>query len=87
MEDNDKTKKQLINELIEMRRKVAELEVIKNGHKRIEKALKESEERYRSLFEASTEGILIADIETMRLKYANSALSKMLGYSEEELKK
>jgi PAS domain S-box-containing protein len=49
--------------------------------------LKESEERYRTLFENSAEGILVADIESKKFLYANPAISRMLGYSKEELKK
>lgn len=47
--------------------------------------LRESEEKYRALFEASADGILIADIETKTFKYANPAMGRMLGYSTEEL--
>lgn len=54
-------------------------------HKRAEKALKESEERYRALFQGAAEGIIVADVETKRFKYANPALCEMLGYSKEEL--
>jgi PAS domain S-box-containing protein len=54
--------------------------------KRAERALRESEQKYRVLFESSADGILIADIETKKFQYANPALCKMLGYSEEELK-
>jgi len=56
-------------------------------HKQAEKSLEESEMRYRSLFETAAEGILIADIKTKKFKYANPAISKMLGYSAEELTK
>jgi PAS domain S-box-containing protein len=52
-----------------------------------ENALEESEERYRTLFEKATEGIIIADIESRELKYVNPAICKMLGYSQEELTK
>jgi len=55
--------------------------------KAAQKAIRESEERYRSLFEFGMDGILIADIETKRFKYANPALCKMLGYSAKELKR
>jgi len=48
-------------------------------------ALRESEERYRVLFESATEGIVIADIRTKKFKYANPAICRMLGYSVEEL--
>jgi len=54
--------------------------------KRTEEALLDSEVRYRTLFEISADGILIADIETKTFKYANPALCRMLGYTEEELK-
>ncbi len=47
--------------------------------------LQASEAKYRNIFEAAAEGILIADIETMKLVAANPAICKMLGYTEEEL--
>jgi PAS domain S-box-containing protein len=53
--------------------------------KRAEAALRDSEARYRMLFEASADGILIADVETKTFKYANPAVCRMLGYTEEEL--
>jgi len=55
-------------------------------HKRAEEAMRESEARYRALFEGSADGILIADLETRAFKYANPALCRMLGYSEEEMR-
>ncbi|MCD6415268.1 MAG: response regulator [Planctomycetes bacterium] len=48
-------------------------------------AMRNSEERYRTIFEGAAEGILVADTETRRFTYANPALCRMLGYSEEEL--
>ena len=57
-----------------------------NKRKRAEILLEESEERYRLLYEAITDGILIADVETKTFKYANPALCRMLGYTEEELR-
>ncbi len=54
--------------------------------KKAEIKLKESESRHKVLFEASADGILIVDTKTKEFKYANSALCRMLGYSEEELK-
>jgi PAS domain S-box-containing protein len=53
--------------------------------KRAEEALRNSEGRYRALFEGAAEGILVADIETRRFKYANPAVCTMLGYTTEEL--
>jgi PAS domain S-box-containing protein len=50
-----------------------------------EEALYESETRYKAIFESAKEGILIADVETKQLVYANPALCRMYGYTEEEL--
>ncbi|MGD0652038.1 MAG: PAS domain S-box protein, partial [Verrucomicrobiia bacterium] len=54
--------------------------------KRMEDTLRDSEARYRAIFQASPDGILIADIETKMFKWANPALCRMLGYTEEELR-
>ena len=62
---------------------------IKLGHhfERIElvQSLKDSEEKYKIVFESSADGILIADTETMKFKYINQSLYKMLGYTKQEL--
>jgi PAS domain S-box-containing protein len=44
-----------------------------------------SEAKYRTLFEASPDGIMIANLDTKMLMFANPAICQMLGYSEEEL--
>ncbi len=49
------------------------------------KNLDESEKRYRTLFDGAAEGIIVADAETKSFIYANPAICKMLGYSEQEL--
>jgi PAS domain S-box-containing protein len=54
-------------------------------HKQTEDALRESEARYKTMFESAQEGILVAEIRTKRFKYANSAICEMFGYSAEEL--
>ena len=54
------------------------------GQKRAERALRESEERYRLVFDESPMGIGIAD-EDGRLIAINDAITEMLGYTEEEL--
>ena len=54
--------------------------------KQLEEKLIESEERYKTLFESAAEGILIIEIQTKEFKYANPAISRMLGYTVEELK-
>jgi len=54
------------------------------ARKNVEEALRASEERYRAFFQSAAEGILVADIETKKFMYANPAVCRMLGYTEEE---
>jgi PAS domain S-box-containing protein len=54
--------------------------------KQAEEALRESEQRYRGLFERTAEGILIADLKSKRFLHANPSICSMLGYSEEEFR-
>ncbi|MDY6790989.1 MAG: PAS domain S-box protein [Thermodesulfobacteriota bacterium] len=62
------------------------LNVARNISKRIEaeKALRESEERYRSVVENSHDGIMVVD-DHYRILYANSVMPKILGYSIKEI--
>ena len=53
---------------------------------RADEALRQSEVKYRTLFEASADGILITDDQTRMFRYANPAICRMLGYAEEELR-
>src|SRR5262245_41926591 len=48
-------------------------------------ALRESEHRYRRLFETAREGILILDSDTRRITDANPFITELLGYTREEL--
>jgi PAS domain S-box-containing protein len=53
--------------------------------KQSEEALRESEERYRTVVEQATECIYLADLDSRRIVETNAAFQKMLGYSAEEL--
>jgi len=44
-----------------------------------------SEATYRALYEGSADGILISDVETRKVRRANPAACRLLGYSEAEL--
>ncbi|MFQ6035369.1 MAG: PAS domain S-box protein, partial [Sedimentisphaerales bacterium] len=54
--------------------------------KRAEETLRKSEERYRTLYESSRDGIVTADLKG-NITECNQAYANMLGYSREELKK
>ncbi|GAB4580669.1 MAG: hypothetical protein Fur0022_34110 [Anaerolineales bacterium] len=53
--------------------------------KKAELALRESEERYRQLFEAESDAVFLIDNTTGQILEANSAAEAMYGYSREEL--
>ncbi|MBN1398362.1 MAG: PAS domain S-box protein [Bacteroidetes bacterium] len=53
--------------------------------KQAEKALKDSETRYRRLFEAAQDGILILDADTGQITDINPYLQRMLGYARTEV--
>jgi len=50
-----------------------------------QEALIASELRYAAIFEGTAEAILIAEVETKRLRWVNSAACALLGYSRDEL--
>jgi two-component system cell cycle sensor histidine kinase/response regulator CckA len=54
-------------------------------HKMAEEKLRESEERYRTLFEDAIDGIALADAETGRLVECNQALCRMVERDRTEL--
>jgi len=54
--------------------------------KKAQRALKESEARYRTLFEGSPDGIIVADADTGEYIHVNPAICRELGYTEEEIK-
>ncbi len=65
---------------------VGVVEVVKDITKRknAEEALKESEERYRGLYESSIDGIASLDLKG-HIVECNQAFAEMLGYTKEEL--
>jgi PAS domain S-box-containing protein len=52
-----------------------------------EKKILESEERFKSIFENSNQGIVIIDVESRQFIMCNSAFSLMLGYNIQEVVK
>jgi diguanylate cyclase (GGDEF)-like protein/PAS domain S-box-containing protein len=53
--------------------------------RQLENILKESEERYRRLFETERDGIVFLEQREGKITHANPAIEKMLGYTEKEI--
>ncbi len=71
MNKNDRTNQELIEENFSLKQKIKELE--------------QSGSTCKALFAGAAEGILAADLQTKKFVYANPALCKMFGYTEEEI--
>ena len=59
MKDQDRTKEQLTDELVELRQRVAELEAADTERKRTEEALREAKELFEKTFTSQPDGIFI----------------------------
>ncbi len=81
--DQDKTKEQLVNELAELRRRVAELDASEVEHKQAEKIQSVSEEDYQRLFDIIPIGVTMLDMKGVIL-YCNPAVYSEGGYTEGE---
>lgn len=71
--------------MAELRRRVGELEQFVVGLTKAEAALKESEEKFRNVFDCAMDGILIVDSETKRILTANKKICELLGYTPAEI--
>jgi len=85
MKDEDKTKEQLISELVELRRRITEPKTSEIEHKRAEETLRESEQRFRELAESLPEIIYEID-ESGNLTFLNRVGLEVLGCSQQDFK-
>jgi PAS domain S-box-containing protein len=84
MKESRKTKAQLIEELELLRQRIKKTDLAKTRSDKMTQLLKDSEIRYRRLFETAQDGILILDAETGRILDVNPFLIDMLGYAHRE---
>jgi PAS domain S-box-containing protein len=68
---------------------IAGIEVVRDitERKTNEEALREKEEKYRLLFSAEMDAIIMVDADTLRIIDANDSASSLYGYSKEEILK
>ena len=93
MKDENKTKEQLINELVALRQEMVKLEKLDTERKQADEALRESEENFRNIFQSVPESLLVVSSQ-MEVLNSNEAFSGLirkyappLNMSEDELRK
>ena len=84
MKDQSKTKQVLVQELVSLRQRIAGLEQSESERNQVEKVLRESEEKYRLIFEYSPLGLLSFD-EKGVIVACNDNFVKIIGSSREKL--
>ena len=72
----------LMNEIIELRRRISELEAGERARRQTEDALQESERKYRRLVQDSIDGIAI--VQELEIRFVNQAFLEMFGYPTED---
>jgi len=93
MKDEDKAKEQLVSELEEMRQCLAQLEASETECRRAEKALQESERKYRSLFDNMLNGFsyckILVDENSQPIDFiyldVNVAFERLTGLKREDI--
>ena len=87
MEDRDKDKEQLINELIGLRKKIAELENVRISHNtQDKKESPKSEELYSLIAENTSDVITLQDFNLQAAyTYISPSMKDVSGYEPEEL--
>ena len=84
MKDEAKTKSQLIDELCDLRRQLAQLRASENRHEEVEEALRESERRLQNMVQQAGEAIFVHDRKG-RISDLNQRAHEYLGYERNEL--
>jgi diguanylate cyclase (GGDEF)-like protein/PAS domain S-box-containing protein len=85
MKDQTKTKQVLIQELALLRQRIEKLEQSESDRKNMEEALRDSEEKFRTIYDRASDGILIVDPITKKVLQGNTAICSMLEYTKEEI--
>jgi PAS domain S-box-containing protein len=86
MQDHEKTKEQLIDELNVMRRRVAEFEAAEARLVGTKKSLKDSEAHFRRMFEKHSALMLLIEPMTGQILDANKAAERFYGYNISQLR-
>jgi len=83
MKDRNKTKEQLVNELSDLRRRVAQLELTEARRREAEDALRESEGKFQFIAENMADIVWTMDL-NLRTNYVSPSIEKILGFTPQE---
>jgi PAS domain S-box-containing protein len=84
MDDHSKTKHELIQELVSLRKRIAKQDQYESERKKVKEALHETKERFAAAFHASPNLIAITKMADGTIVDINEGYSKLLGYSGDE---
>jgi PAS domain S-box-containing protein len=84
MKEAAKSKQKLVDELAELRQRVAELEGSESHHRQVEESLRESERKYRDLVENIKDVVYIVDKDGV-ITYVSPSVVNMIGYEPSQL--
>ena len=84
MKEQNQNKKKPLKEVFELRHRIAGLETLQAKHKQAEDILRESEDKYRTIFETTGTATIIIEEDTT-ISLANKEFSKLSGYTQEEV--
>lgn len=84
MKDEKKTKKELIEEVVKLRKQVKRLDKPESSCRDAGDKLRESEERYRTIFDQASDSIVLIDPTTAELVEFNDKAHEILDYTREE---
>ena len=83
-QDNEKSREQLILELDQLRRTIAQVEMGGTEREQTEKALKESDEKYRTIFNNVQVGLYRSRLIDGKMLVVNDRMAEMFGYKSAE---
>lgn len=84
MNDGKKTKKQLINELVEIRKRLSELEASESKHKQAEHELRKAYRQFSEIIEFMPDAILAIDKDSKVIAW-NRAMTALTGIKAEDM--